>query len=167
MSRPVGARRAYAMFGMLLGSLPPAAIFARLLGYGADGSMQMIASDAVLFTLCLLINVISCAMGYLLGYAFSDALMGKERGSWTKMLLIVPLIGSLWGILTGSFSGLFYFGYGGIIGALLMLPIGMAGFLLFALFHRLLERGGMIEARHFLPLACGITSIIAAFILGL
>jgi len=167
MSRAVSTERAYALFGMLLGALPPAAIFARLLGYGADGSMKMIASDAYLFILCLMMNVVSCLGGYLWGFLFSAALFQRERESWTGMLLVVPVIGALWGIFTGSLSGLFYFGYGGFIGAALAAPIGIAGFLLFAILHPLLERGGMIETRHFLPLACGITSIITALILGL
>jgi hypothetical protein len=167
MSRTVSAQRAYALFGMLLGALPPAAIFARLLGYGANGSMRMMMSDAALFILCLLMNVVSCLGGYLLGSALSRGAFKLERSSWTRMLLVMPLIGAVWGIATGAMGGVFFFGGGAIIGAAFALPIGMIGFLLFAILHRMLERGGMIETRHFLPLACGITSIIAALILGL
>ncbi len=167
MSRAVSAKRAYALFGMLLGALPPAAIFARLLSYGGEGSLRMMMSDAALFILCLLMNVISCLGGYLLGSALSRGAFKMERSSWTRMSLVMPLIGAAWGIATGAMGGVFFFGGGAFIGAAFALPIGMVGFLLFAILHRLLERGGMIETRHFLPLACGITSIITALILGL
>lgn len=168
MSRTVSAQRAYALFGMLLGALPPAAIFARLLGYGGNGSARLLMiSDAALFILCLLMNVISCLGGYLLGSALSRGAFKMERSSWTRMLLVMPLIGAVWGLATGAMGGVFFFGGGAIIGAAFALPIGMIGFLLFAILHRMLERGGMIETRHFLPLACGIASIITALILGL
>jgi hypothetical protein len=46
------------------------------------------------------------------------------------------------------------------------LPFGLAGFLLFAICHRLLARGGMMDARHFWPVASGIALASAALILG-
>src|SRR4051812_24197575 len=54
MRRPVSAEKAYALFGLLLGSLPPATIFARLLGYGIGGGVLDIAEakDAIFF-LCI------------------------------------------------------------------------------------------------------------------
>jgi hypothetical protein len=42
----------------------------------------------------------------------------------------------------------------------------MLAFTLFTLLHRLLVRGDMIDARHFWPLACGITMLIAALVLN-
>ncbi len=167
MSRPVSAQRAYALFGMLLGALPPAAIFGRLLGYGVNGSMRMFAWDAALFFLCLVINAVSCLMGYLLGSSLNYEAFKSERSSWTRMLLLMPVIGAAWGAVTGATSGILFFGFGAFVGAAFAIPIGMVAFLAFAIFHRLLERGGMIETRHFLPLACGITLTIAALILGL
>lgn len=89
MRHPISAHKAYGLAGLLLGVLPPAAIFARLFGYGLGG-----------------------------------------------------------GSLNMAFG----------------IPIGSLAFLIFAVLHRTLERGGMIEARHFVPLACGITAIITVLI---
>ncbi len=166
MSRAVSTQHAYALFGMLLGALPPAAIFARLLGYGADGSMRMMAADSVMFILCLLMNIVCCLLGYLMGSALGRGVLKLERASWTRMLLMTPLLGAMWGLVVAA-SGFFFFLVGALYGIAFTVPVGMIGFLLFAIVHRLLERGGMIETRHFLPLACGITTIISALILGL
>jgi hypothetical protein len=167
MQRPVPTKHAYALFGLLLGALPPAAIFARLLGYGADGSMRAVASDGALFFLCLVMNVVCCLVGYAMGSCLSRAALKLERQSWLKMFLMMPLVGAAWGGVAGVSGGFFFFGVGAFFGAACAIPIGIAGFLMFAIFHRLLERGGMIEACHFLPLACGITTIIAALIMGM
>ena len=167
MRRSVPTKHAYALFGLLLGAIPPAAIFARLLGYGTDGSMRSIASDGALFFLCLVMNVVCCLVGYAMGTGLSRAALKLEHQSWLKMFLLMPLVGAAWGGVTGASGGFFFFGIGAIFGAAYAIPIGIAGFLLFAIFHRLLERGGMIETRHFLPLACGITTVIAALIMGM
>lgn len=167
MRRPVPAQHAYALFGLLLGALPPAAIFARLIGYGAVGSMRSIASDGALFFLCVVMNVVCCLVGYAMGTGLSRAALKLEHQSWLKMFLIMPLVGAAWGAVAGVSGGFFFFGFGALFGAVCAIPIGIAGFLMFAIFHRLLECGGMIDARHFLPLACGITTLIAALIMGM
>ena len=167
MRRPVSTRQAYALFGMLLGALPPAAIFARMLGY-SDSPQSRLGSDmSELFFLFVAMNVVCCLVGWCVGSGLARAALKAERSSWLKMLHTMPLIGAAWGGVTGLAGGFLFFGIGALFGAAFAIPVGAAGFLIFALFHRLLERGGMIETRHFLPLACGITTVIAAFILGI
>ena len=61
MRHPLSARRAYALFGMLLGGLPPAAIFIRMFGYGLTPPF---AGDAAFFfIMCVAMNIVCCLTG--------------------------------------------------------------------------------------------------------
>jgi hypothetical protein len=164
MRHPLSARRAYAHFGMLLGALPPAVIFARMFGYGLTPPF---AGGALIFILCLIMNVVCCLTGRAMGAALGQSLNSVERWSWSKMLLMLPLIGAAWGSIAGGAGGLIFFGFGAIFGFICAVPVGLVAFTLFAPLHRLLARGGMIDARHFWPLACGVTMIVSALILGI
>ncbi len=75
-------------------------------------------------------------------------------------------VGALWGLTTGAVGGVWFFGFGSFFGALIALPVGMLGFALFTPLHRLMARGGMIDARHFWPLAGGVVFTITALILS-
>ncbi len=77
------------------------------------------------------------------------------------------LIGWLWAIGTGAAGGLVFFGIGAIFGVSFAIPVGLLAFASFMPLHRLLARGGMIEAGHLWPLACGVTMTVTALILGL
>ena len=83
------------------------------------------------------------------------------------MILNAMLTGLCWGLVTGAAGGLVAFGLGAIVGVICAVPIGVCAFVLFTTLHRPLARGGMIDARHFWPLACGITLTISALILGM
>lgn len=167
MQRPVSTKKAYALFGMLLGALPPAAIFMQMLGYGPR-ALHIFGWDAGSYLfLFAVMNVVCCLVGWCVGSGLAQAALRAEHGSWLKMMLTMPLIGMVWGGMTGLAGGFLFFGVGAFAGAACAIPVGAVAFLLFALFHRLLERGGMIETRHFLPLACGVTTVIAALILGI
>ncbi len=166
MQRPVAPEKAYALFGLLLGALPPAAIFGKLLGYGLDSRAGAGGAEGAFFILCLAMNAVCCLAGYGMGGALSRLAFKAERSPWSRMLLMTMLGGALWGATTGIAGGAWFFGIGALFGAAFAIPIGIVAFVLFALGHRWLERGGMIDARHFLPLACGITATIAALILG-
>lgn len=90
-----------------------------------------------------------------------------ENRSWNFMLSALPFIGILWGIITGGTGGIFIFLIGAVAGAVIAAMVGGIAVPAFAIFHRLLKKGEMIERNQFLPLALGITFIISAFILGL
>jgi hypothetical protein len=168
MRHTVSTEKAYALFGLLLGAFPPAAVFARLFGYGLGGGlMNMDAAGGVLCFLCAVMNVICCLMGYVMGSAFSRSALELEYKSWIRMFLLMPLLGAGWGAVSGAAGGFFFFGIGAFFGAAVGIPVGFLGFLMLSILHRMLERGGMIETRHFLPIACGITAIVTSFILGL
>lgn len=168
MRHPVSSEKAYAFLGLLLGALPPTAIFSRVFGYGiVRGSFSTVAAGPALFFLCLLMNLVCCLGGYAMGSVLSRSALRLERNSWFQMVIVVPLLGAAWGALTGIAGGFFFLGIGAFVGWAFGIPVGFCGFLVFAIIHRTLERGGMIEARHFAPLACGIAAIIASLILSL
>lgn len=163
MRRPVDARRAFALFGLMLGLFPPAAIFIKLFGYGLSGYN----TSALLFIVCLLMNFTCAGVGYVMGAGLSRSIENLERDSWTTMLVLSPLVGAAWGAVTGGGGGLLFIGIGAIAGCLFAVPIGALSFGTFAPLHRLLARGGMIDARHFWPLSSGVALLAAALILGL
>jgi hypothetical protein len=164
MRRPVSIERSYALFGLLLGAFPSAAIFLKLFGSHSSSLKILISGWSLLF----LLSSIACGLaGRFIGSKFSQMAEPLERGSWSKLLFSSPMIGVLWGAITGAFGGFILFGFGAIFGALFAIPVGLLAFLLFMPLHRLLAHGGMIEAQHLWPLACGVTLTLTALILGL
>ncbi|MBD0372169.1 MAG: hypothetical protein ICV60_15110 [Pyrinomonadaceae bacterium] len=163
MRHPLSTRQSFALFGLLLGIFPPAAIFSKIFGYGLSGPMQ----GALLFLACLGMNVICAWVGYVMGKALSGAVESAERDRWDLMMVLIPLLGAGWGAVTGFAGGLIFFGIGAIFGAICAIVVGTLAFTMFAPLHRLNSRGGMIDARHFWPLATGATVLISALILGL
>jgi hypothetical protein len=83
------------------------------------------------------------------------------------MILMMPLIGLLWGMISGGAGGVIVFIFGAFFGAILGGIVGSLALPLFTIFHRLMKKGENIELKHFLPIAFGITFIICGFILGL
>lgn len=161
MRSPVAVKDAYAYFGLLLGLLPPAAIFGKIFKYG-------LAENALgVFALCLLMNLVCAFVGKFIAGAFAASFINFERKSRTKMLFLSALLGFCWAIITGAAGGAIFFGFGAIFGAICAVPVGVAAFPVFASIHRTLERGGEIEWKHFLPIAFGISTAISAFIVGM
>lgn len=161
MRSPVAAKDAYAYFGLLLGLLPPAAIFGKAVKYGLN------ENAAAVFAFCLLMNLTCAFVGKYIAGVFASTFTNLERKSWTKMLVLSSLLGFCWAIITGAAGGAIFFGVGAIFGMICAVPVGVAAFPAFAALHRILERGEEIEWKHFLPLAFGISTAVSAFILGL
>lgn len=160
MRRPVPVERAFAQFGLLLGTLPPAAIFFRLAmmwtGFVKDGLALL------LLPMLILCAVVGWRMGARLGKSIGDC----ERGSWARTILYTLAAALGWATVTGAAGGFLFFGIGAIFGAFCALVVAPPAFLVFTSLHRLLARGGMIDARHLRPLAWGVPAIIAALILS-
>jgi hypothetical protein len=165
MRRPISTRDAFKRFGVLLGAFVPAALFYRMFPYNADTN---ISSGEQLFALLLLLamNVICCLTGRFMGSVIGRRIDPYERGSWHLMLAYSLCVGAFWGIVTGAAGGSLVFIIGALFGAFVAVPFGIAGFMLFTPLHRLMARGGMIDARHFWPLACGVVLTITALILS-
>jgi len=163
MRRPIATREAFDIFGLLLGAIVPAAIFYRMFNYGfhVNGS----GFEEFWFPVLLwAMNVVCCLMGWKMGAVFGGRIDNYERASWHRMCVRSAGAGALWGLTTGAVGGVLFFGFGSLFGALIALPVGMFGFALFTPLHRLMARGGMIDARHFWPLACGVVLTITALI---
>ena len=155
---------AYTSFGACLGLLPPAAIFGRFLfsamGRGADPS-------AMPFLICSAMTVICCIVGRALGSYCGRVVGDPRRRSWPGLLFGSLLLAVLWGVATGAAGGAACFGIGALFGPFFAVPVALAAFPVFATLHRLLSRGGMIEARSLWPLAYGVPGVIAAVILSI
>lgn len=161
MRRPVEAKQAYATFGLLLGTFPPAAIFLKI---GAGGFS---AAERGFVFLFLFMNVICAVAGLYFGSKLSRLASSAEDSHWLVTLVGAPCLGFLWGLMTGAAGGLPVFVLGAIGGAVCAVPVGAVAFALFLPLHRLLARDGMIDARHLWPLACGVVAVVTALILGL
>ncbi|MGI8640955.1 MAG: hypothetical protein ACR2MG_13545 [Pyrinomonadaceae bacterium] len=163
MRNPLSTEQTFAYFGLLLGTFSPAAMFTRFL----IDSRGLRSEDLWILGIIAIVNVLSAVVGF-----FSGKLIGKivnevENYSWWTMLLLSPFIGVFWGILAGGAGGIIILIIGAFFGAILGGLVGSAALPAFTIFHRLLKKGDMIDRKHFLPLAFGITFIICGFILGL
>ena len=165
MRRPLTVERAYARLGLLLGALPPAAIFYRFAHYGIEGNFDW-WNDGWRCALCLAMNLVCVLVGRRVGARVGRDVAKELGASWFRYAGAVILAALSWGILTGAAGGALFFGIGSISGAMIAPVIALAAFLLFAPLHRWLARGGMIDARHFWPVACGVTLVISALILS-
>jgi hypothetical protein len=165
MRHPLTMREAYGTLGALLGVLPPAAIFHKIFGYVFDGHNN--GDPSLMIVMCLAMNIVCGLVGWRMGRRMGVWLDNMERLSWHRTILNAIIAGLCWGVVTGGAGGLVYFGLGAIFGFICAVPVGVYAFVLFTTLHRTLARDGMIDARHFWPLACGITLTISALILGM
>ena len=161
LENPLTSETAFSYFGLLLGTIPPAAFFLKFL-FESDANNGVF----FVFVLMLLVNITTAVVGY-----FSGKLVGKlvaelEKLPWAIMLLITPFLGFIWGAITGGLGGIFLFVVGGIFGAVIGGFVGVFALPIFSTLHRLLKRGDKIEAKILLPVAFGLTLTIAALILG-
>jgi hypothetical protein len=163
MKYPLSHKEAFAYLGFLLGAFPPAAFFIRFFLTGRDVRRE----DVWVFGIFMIVNLISMAVGFFSGKLVGSIVCESERFSWTRMILILPFIGIMWGILAGGAGGVIVFIFGAFFGAFLGALVGCVALPLFSIFHRLLKRGDKIELKHFMPLAFGTSLVISAFILGL
>jgi hypothetical protein len=162
MRSPLTAMQAYGMLGLFLGAFPPAAYFIRSGAYGLDHN-----GSPVLLAMLLFMNIVCALVGWRMGMVFGERAQRLERDSWSKMFLGISLIALGWAGVTGFSGGVIVLVIGGIFGAFFAAPVAMAGFALFSVIHRLMERGALMERRHVLPVAIGISLTISAFIMGL
>ncbi len=161
MLQPLSTEEAYRWFGTFLGLFPPAAIFSRFLM-----NTRLNDTELIYVAFCLAMNVACCAIGRKFG-GFLGRKAGDPRSRpWFEFALCPVFMALLWGIVTGGLGGAIFFGVGAIFGALIAVPIALAAFPAFAVLHRLLSHGGMIEERHVWPLAFGVPLTIAAMILS-
>lgn len=163
MSKPVSMEKAVAYFGLMLGSLPPAAIFARFLM--AKGMPQ--ADEIWILGLILLANLTSAIVGYFTGKKVAGLIRYLDSISLSRSLILLPFIGIVWGMASGAAGGFFLFLIGALFGAVVGGTVGAFALPTFVVLHKMMKRGEFIDTRHFLPISLGVTLTICAFFLGL
>ncbi len=163
MKNPLSDKQAFAYFGLLLGTIPPAAIFTR--AFINDGAFRF--EDLWVVGIIAVVNLIAAVTAYFTGKVVGKIVGDLEQMSWTKMLLILPFVGILWGILSGGAGGTIIFLIGAVFGGALGAMVGGCALPIFAILHRLLKKEDKIARKHFLPIAFGTTFIVSAYILGL
>lgn len=163
MSAPLSIKKSFSYFGLMLGTFPPAAVFLR---YAMDSGLGG-SEDIWIIPVILIVNLVSAIVGFFTGKVVGSIFASLERAPWVAMLAISPLIGLLWGIAAGGAGGFIILIVGALFGAVIGGLVGAAALPAFAIGHRALQRGEMIETKHFLPLSFGITLTICSFILGL
>jgi len=161
MRRPLNAEKAFSYLGLMLGIFPPATLFTRFVIEN-----RVLSDGAWIIGILLIVNVVSAVVGFFSGKWIGRVVTSVEKLNWTGMILLLPFIGFLWGMMAGGASGFIIFVFGAIFGAAIGGVVGAVALLLFAIFHRLLKRGDLIETKHFLPLAFAVTLSICSFILG-
>jgi hypothetical protein len=162
MRHPLDADKTFSYLGLLLGTLPPASLFARII----FETRKFRPDDLWMIGVLMIVNIVTAIVGYFSGKLIARMVTSIERYRWLIMVPILPLVGLLWGVMAGGAGGFVIFVFGAIFGAFIGGAVGAIALPLFVLFHRLMKRGEMIEAKHFLPLALGVTLSICSFMLG-
>ena len=154
---------AFGMFGLIFGSLPLLAVSVKLVvgtthevGHGAP-------LWAVLFAVAGAVTGITC---FALGRVVPSMIGRISDFRLPNRIVLISLIGFCWGAIAGAAGGLFLFAIGAIFGAILGGLAGLLAVPIFVLFHSTVRAGDLIERRHFLPIAFGITLSLCAFLLG-
>jgi hypothetical protein len=161
MLEPRTTEEAYAWFGTFLGLLPPFAIFARILLHIGEGA------GALGWTfLFVAMNAVCCLAGRKFGAYLGRRMSDPREWSWPVLVFCSLLMGVAWAVVTGGAGGAVGFCVGAIVGIFCAMPVALVAFPVFAVLHRLLSHGGMIEERQLWPLALGIPFNIAVLILS-
>ena len=160
---PLTTEESYAWFGTFLGLFPPCAIFARILApaFSEGASRQFPSAGAMLFWTLLLLtmNAVCCLVGRKFGAFLGRKLDDPRRWSWPVFVFSTLMLAVAWGVVTGAAGG-------AVVGVVCAVPVALAAFPVFAVLHRLLSHGGMIEEHDLWPLAFGVPLAAAALILS-
>lgn len=161
MKRPLNAKQTFSWLGAMLGTFPPATLFAMFL-VSSNGP-----EPAIVVALLGLVTAVTAVTGYFSGKVVAQLVTNIRRISLSTSLLLVPLVGFLWGAVSGAAGGLFLFIIGAAFGGAIGGAVGAVALTAFFLLYRKLTVAGMIELTHFLPLSLGVTFTICAYLLSL
>ena len=161
---------AYAWFGTFLGLFPPFAIFARIVGgaLAKEATWRLPTADGLLFwgLLFLGMNAVCCLVGRKMGASLGRRFGDPRRWRWPVFVSSSLLMAVAWGVVTGGAGGAVGFILGAFFGMACAVAVALAAFPAFAVLHRLLSHGGMIEERRLWPLAFGVPLTMTALILS-
>ncbi|MGQ0541082.1 MAG: hypothetical protein ACT4O9_04425 [Blastocatellia bacterium] len=163
MKLPIRSGNAFALFGLMIGLFPPAAINLKI--FFQNGGFQ--TDDLVIAALFVVANAVTATVGYYTGFLVSRLVKLASMFSFSNNVILTIFIGLICGIVSGGVGGIFILIFGAFFGSIIGGITGAVVLPVFTLLHRLLSRGGLIELKHFLPIAFGIAFSASAFILGL
>jgi len=161
MTWPIDSRKTFAVFGLMIGLMPPVALVLKGIGETTPGDRV----DVFLAVLTAA-GIATGIIGYVTGRFIPAAISYTSKFRFPNRVFLLSMIGLAWGMVSGAIGGLFLFIIGsilaGIVGGLVVavvLPVLVA-------LRSFVRRGDFIEVKHFLPIAFGITLTLCALILG-
>jgi hypothetical protein len=163
MTSPIDSRKAFAYFGLMIGSLPTFALILRIVEETTPSGRIPLG----LLTLLGIAGIGTGVVGYASGRYVPSAISYAEKFRMPNNLMLLPLIGFAWGAVSGAIGGLFLFVIGSIFAGFMGGIVGAVALPIFVALHSMLGRGELIEMKHFLPIAFGMTLSLCALILGL
>jgi len=162
MTAPIDSQKAFAYFGYVIGTMPPAALAMKVVSEGGSAG----SSDALFLILLLTAAAVTGMAGYVTGSFIPGLISRVIDFRLPNRIAMFSLIGVAWGIVSGAAGGLFLFVVGAIFAGIAGGIIGAVTVPIFIVCHEALRRGDFIEIKHFLPIAFAITLSLCAFILG-
>jgi hypothetical protein len=162
MSRPITSQKAFAYFGLAIGSLPPASLIVRLAAFETLAAM-----DLVILSLLAAASALTGVVGYALGRVVPKILESTSEYRLANRMALTSLIGFAWGALAGGIGGLLLFVFGAFVACLVGGAVGAVCVPTFVLLHNSVRAGNLIETKHFLPITFGITLTLCALVLGM
>ena len=170
MRNPLTTEEAFAWFGTFLGLFPPFALFGRFIGLalreGSSGHLP--TADGALYWIFffLAMNAVCCLVGRKFGARLGRQIGDPRAWSWPVYIFSSLVMAVAWAVVTGAAGGAVAFVVGALFGVVCAVPVALLGFPAFAVLHRALSHGGMIEESQLWPLAFGVPLTIAALILS-
>lgn len=162
MLNPIDSRKAFGYFGFMLGFMPLSTVTLRAV------LMDNVQTSGEAFFALLFLGaaLLTAAVGYAFGKSVPAMIERVRKYRQPNRLALLSVIGLVWGLVAGTAGGLLLFIIGAIFGGIIGATVGAVTVPVFATLHDLLRRGDLIEVRHFVPVAFGITLSLCAFLLG-
>ena len=101
MANPIAPEKAFSFFGLIIGALVPATVFGRLLW--DNGGVRPDNSWVLIFI--VLINFTAAIVGFITGKPVGRSVARIHGLSISKSILLLPLLGLVWGLVVGAASG--------------------------------------------------------------
>jgi hypothetical protein len=162
MRSAIDSKKAFSYFGYMIGTMPPATLAMKAIAEGAGNG----SSDALFLMLLIVAGTVTGLVGYAMGTFIPASVRLASNLRLPNRIAVYSLIGFAWGAVAGIAGGLFLFIIGAVFGGLAGGAVGSVAVPIFVLSHEALRRGDLVEIKHFLPIAFGITLSLCAFILG-
>jgi hypothetical protein len=162
MTSPINSSQAYSYFGLILGALPPFTMVIKWIG-----GTTSVEGPSVFLVLLALAGAATGLVGYSTGRFIPVAVRYASKFRFPNRVLLLSMFGLAWGGVSGLVGGLFLSIIGSIFAGILGGVAGAITLPVLVALHSMMRRGDLIETKHFVPIAFGITLTVCALILGL